>query len=223
MDALKPCPFCGHEAPAIECVGKAHWRVYCPACEASGGSSFVKDKAITAWETRTPAPSAPVEAEPVAWAELAKAVVDLVEGLDGYGTQVSAMNGVRLKDQPAWVRFYNAVRGRHVAEPARTEEYEHIRATALGVMKRHAMSGDPEIALHIADALTGAPSAKDAGSATAPTPPAVERLVEAAREIVEIIDGAVQENHAAAQALEMDSFTCQPLREALATFQEVGR
>ncbi len=41
---------------------------------------------------------------------LAEDILDLVEGLDGYGVQASAMSGVRLKDQPAWVAFYLAVR-----------------------------------------------------------------------------------------------------------------
>jgi hypothetical protein len=35
------------------------------------------------------------------------AVVDLIEGFPGYGT-ASNLNG-RLKDQEAWVRFYNLV------------------------------------------------------------------------------------------------------------------
>lgn len=40
-------------------------------------------------------------------AKLLKDVVDLIEGFPGYGTSMN-LDG-RLKDQPRWVRFYNAV------------------------------------------------------------------------------------------------------------------
>lgn len=48
--------------------------------------------------------------------DLCKAVVEAVEGAPGYGTLRNA-EGVRLKDHPAWVAFYNGVKSANGEAP----------------------------------------------------------------------------------------------------------
>ena len=59
---LLDCPFCGNQAKLVpECLG--HWEITCTNCACVSQSEDSKEKAITAWNTRSPT-WMPIESAP---------------------------------------------------------------------------------------------------------------------------------------------------------------
>lgn len=67
MDLLN-CPFCGGEGSLASGVGEYWGR--CMTCDASTAMTSVAERAITAWNTRTPSEAVLVEANPLQVAEI---------------------------------------------------------------------------------------------------------------------------------------------------------
>ena len=58
MAELKPCPFCGGEAFAVNftyAITEGHWKMWsvdCPKCRCQSGDFVTKEEAIEAWNRR---------------------------------------------------------------------------------------------------------------------------------------------------------------------------